>query len=339
MILNITLPSQNYNIHIQDGILSKIADFTPSSGRAVVITDENIPIEYINLVCSQLTNPLLITVKSGEQSKSISVYEKIIKKMLQQNICRNDYIIALGGGVVGDLSGFVASTYYRGIDYIQIPTSLLAMVDSSVGGKVAINIDNVKNVIGQFYHPNAVLIDPDTLSTLPKRHFNNAMAEIIKYGVILDSTLFEKLLDSDIKKEINSIIYRCLELKASIVIKDEQDFGVRKILNFGHTIGHALESYYDFNKYLHGEAVAIGMVSITKNIDVKKQLISVLNKYELPTAFDCQKSDLLKHIKNDKKTVDKEMLEIITVSSIGTAKIEKVKLSEVIKWVALLEKI
>ena len=188
------------------------------------------------------------------------MYQRVIDHLLHLDFSRNDYIIALGGGVVLDLCGFVASTFKRGLHLINIPTTTLSMVDSSIGGKVAINHSKLKNVIGSFYHPDVVLIDPETLLTLPKRHFINGTIEALKTGLIGDEQLYRIFFEDDYKEKYDEIIYRSLLFKAKIVMEDEKEQSIRKILNFGHTFGHAYESYFAMKYYLHGEAVALGIL-------------------------------------------------------------------------------
>ena len=245
---------------------------------------------------------------------------------MQNNfVTRDASIIALGGGVTGDLSGFIASTYLRGLDLIQIPTSLLAQIDSSVGGKVAINTSSAKNSVGSFYPASLVLIDPLTLNTLSKRHFNNGMAEMIKYGMIYSKDLFDKILNEDVQGNLEYFIYESLVIKKYFVENDEYDKGLRQILNFGHTFGHAYEAYYSFDKYFHGESIALGMLDVCNNKEIKSKLLTVLKKYNLPTEDPVKKAALLPFVKNDKKQT-KEYLNLIVVDKIGEAKIKKVVL-------------
>ena len=253
-------------------------------------------------------------------------------------LTRTDLIIALGGGVIGDLVGFVASTYLRGVKLVQIPTSLLAQVDSSVGGKVAVDLPEGKNLIGTFYHPKMVLIDPDTLKTLPKRFINDGMAEVIKYGCIKDKNLFERLSSykdfDDLYQDIDEIIYRCVDIKRDVVERDQFDFGDRLLLNFGHTLGHAIEQYYHYEKYSHGEAVAIGMVQLTKIAEEKNLsfkgtsdiIKDICLKYNLPIFSDTKTDDLIEAISLDKKNLNKK-LSLVLLKEIGNSYIYQSDLS------------
>lgn len=313
----------NYTIIIQENLLLNIREYLNMNTKYVIISDDRIPKKYVELVKEACNNPLYISFPEGEKSKSFNQYEKIIDVLQKNCIKRDACIIALGGGVTGDLSGFVAATYLRGIDYIQVPTSLLAQIDSSVGGKVAINTPRAKNSVGNFYAPKLVLIDPTTLNTLENRHFNNGMAEMIKYGMIFSKKFFNEILQEDVKNNLEYFIYHSLVIKKHYVESDEFDKGLRQVLNYGHTYGHAYEAYYNFEKYLHGEGVALGMVKVCSNIKTKNKLIQVLNKYDLPVEDEVLESNLSTFIKNDKKQT-KNHLNLILVEEIGKSKIEKV---------------
>ena len=243
-------------------------------------------------------------------------------------------ILTLGGGVIGDLGGFVASTFLRGVPFIQVPTTLLAQVDSSVGGKVAVDLDKGKNLVGSFYHPKKVIIDPEVLNSLSDRVFNDGMAEVIKYGCIKDKEFFNNLLQYENKEEVMNnieyIIHNCCKIKKEVVEKDEKDTGERMLLNFGHTIGHAIEQYYNYNKYTHGEAVAIGMYEITKiseaSFETEKGtadiIKNILIKYNLPYKLDIDINEIKETISLDKKNIDNK-LNLIFISKIGESKIVK----------------
>lgn len=313
-----------YNIYFVNNIIEKLKSDFPKR-KYYVISDENV-YKYHNIFGEH--NVFLI--KPGDTSKSFENYKDLSLKLLEKNIDRNSLIIGFGGGVVGDLAGFVASTILRGVDFVQIPTSLLAMVDSSVGGKVAINTEYGKNLIGAFYQPKAVYINTEFLQTLPERYFTDGMGEVIKYAFIYDKNMINYL--DDVKK----IIYRSCEIKAKIVSLDEKDNGIRKILNFGHTIGHGVEKYYDFNKYSHGEAVAVGMyymallsekLGVANNIS--DYIKDILIKYNLPYKLDLTKENLIEYIKKDKK-INGDKIDCILLEEIGKAVIKKLDISEVI---------
>lgn len=323
--IEVTSKQRKYNIIIQNNLLKSVKDYLPNDKFYVIVSDDQIPQIYIDTVREQLKNNLLITFPSGEKSKSFTQYQRIISILQQHNINRSATIIALGGGVTGDLVGFVASTYLRGVDYVQIPTTLLSQIDSSVGGKVAINTDKAKNSIGSFYAPSIVLIDPLTLKTLTKRHFNNGMAEMIKYGMIYSASLFDEIINNDVTENMEHYIYESLMIKKHFVESDEFDKGVRQILNYGHTYGHAYESYYKFEKYLHGEAISLGMIKVCEDESVKSKLINVFKKYDLPISDNADDKVLKEYIKNDKKNID-DHLNLIVVETIGKASIKSVNI-------------
>ena len=275
-----------------------------------------------------------VTVPHGEQSKRFDILPSLYKALLDFKLTRSDIIITLGGGVIGDIGGFAASTYLRGIKFIQVPTSLLAQVDSSVGGKVAVDLARGKNLVGSFYHPVAVFIDPEVLNTLSDEFFTDGMAEVIKYGCIKDKKFFDFLNRLDSKEKlmdnIEEIIYTCCNIKKLTVERDEKDKGERMLLNFGHTLGHAIEQYYNYSKYTHGVAVAIGMYEITKISEEKgftkkgssEQIKEILIKNNLPYEMDVKMEDVIHGIELDKKNLGND-LNLILLKEIGNAEIVK----------------
>ena len=318
--LRVNIPNREYDIKIEKGLMDSCGEemiklFKPC--RIAVITDSNVAPIYGERLLNSLTNsgfePFLVTVPAGESSKSMEMLQFLYGELLQNGITRSDLIVALGGGVVGDLTGFCASTLLRGIPFVQIPTTLLAQVDSSVGGKVAVNLPYGKNLAGNFYQPKLVLIDPDCLNTLTDRVFSDGMAEVIKYGVILDERLFEALENASSREKVmeiaDKVIYRCCELKKLVVEADELDLGGRMILNLGHTFGHAIEKKYNFNEYTHGEAVAAGMVMAAKygereNITqsgTADRIIKLITSFNLPQWVEIDKQSFKNAVSVDKK--------------------------------------
>ncbi len=276
-IVSVQLGNRSYAIKVGGGLLSRLgaecAQLKPGR-RCAVITDDNVGGHFAGAALNSLAAsgfaPVLISIPAGEKSKRLAVVEKCCDQLAAHRLERNSFIVALGGGVVGDLAGFVAATYLRGIPFVQVPTTLLAQVDSSVGGKTGVNLKAGKNLVGAFYQPRLVLCDLDTLKTLPKREYISGLAEVIKYGVIYDAILFAqlernlpKLLQRD-AATLRNVIARCCEIKADVVGQDETESGLRAILNFGHTIGHAIENSSGYGKFLHGEAIAIGQVAAAK---------------------------------------------------------------------------
>lgn len=263
----IDLNENSYFIHIERGLLSSLSDYVGKADKWLLITDENVDRLYGDIVYEALQGKELykVIIKPGEQSKTMHIVEDILSKMIKFDLTRNSKIIALGGGVVGDISGFCASIYMRGITFIQVPTTLLSQVDSSVGGKTGVNMCEVKNMVGSFYQPEAVIIDTNTLKTLPNKELISGLGEVIKYGIIWDYNFFNNIKKNIVKMlqleegVMESIIKKCCEIKAEIVSQDEKEMGLRKILNHGHTIGHGLETITSYEKYTHGEAVLVGM--------------------------------------------------------------------------------
>ena len=276
-IVPVSLGSRSYVIKVGGGQLARLGVECAQlklGQRCAVITDTNVGRHFAKAALKSLSasgfEPVLITVPAGEKSKRLSVVEKCHDLLAKHRLERKSYIVALGGGVVGDLAGFVAATYLRGVPFVQVPTTLLAQVDSSVGGKTGVNLKSGKNLVGAFYQPRLVLCDLDTLKTLPEREYVSGLAEVIKYGVIYDAILFaqlernlSKLLERDVAA-LRAVVARCCEIKADVVGQDETESGLRAILNFGHTIGHAIENSSGYGKFLHGEAISIGQVAAAK---------------------------------------------------------------------------
>ena len=324
--ISVALGKRSYPIWVEQGLLKKITDLLNSMNTGnqwVIVTQESIQTHYGNALLQQLKdvgfNAELVTIPTGEEAKSIREFEKLQRKLLELGCDRKTILIALGGGVVGDASGFAAATFMRGIDYIQIPTTLLAMIDSSIGGKTGINLPDGKNLIGAFHQPKAVVVDPEVLSTLPERETVSAMGEMLKYGSITDSDFFNWLvenLDSIINNRdmnvLQSAIIKSAEIKADIVARDEMESGLRKILNFGHTIGHALETVLGFGTILHGEAVAYGMIA-AGHLSMQKtnfssedceRLETAIRNLPLPKLNDLNMKSIIETMKRDKKVQD-----------------------------------
>ena len=349
--LFVELSDKRYPIYIEKGLfgrLGKEISAIHKGNKIAAVTDENLALIYGEALIKSLTGSgfeaRLIVIKAGEQSKCIEQYSRVCDELLDFGITRSDLIVAFGGGVTGDLTGFAASTLLRGIKYVQVPTSLLAQVDSSVGGKVAIDHPRGKNLLGSFYHPQAVFIDPELLKTLEKRFFSDGLAEVIKYACISSRDLFERLSESESSQslinEMEDIIYTCCRIKSEIVKRDERDTGDRMLLNFGHTIGHAIETYHGYEKFSHGEAVAAGMHMMTLKTEeegltekgTSERIRKLLNKYSLPlNAEAADKNELLGSIALDKKS-DGDELNIVVLSEIGNAFLKKIKKEEILRY-------
>ncbi len=306
MIIPIEIGSNSYEIIALPHLLDEIDQYIKFSNQTMIITDHNIPTTYIEKISSKAKNISVYTIKAGEESKSLVNYEVIIGRLLESNFTKKDMIIALGGGVVGDLAGFVAATYKRGCRFINIPTSTLAMIDSSLGGKVAINVHNVKNAIGTFYQPEKVLIDLSTLSSLPKRHFNNGLIEAIKAGLIGDKNLFELFTTNQYHLHLEEVIIKAIYVKKKIIEQDLYDHNIRQVLNLGHTLGHAIESYY-MGEILHGEAVALGL-NYALSSELLEKLHKILDNMGMVLNYPFHFKDVLPYILNDKKISSNEIV-------------------------------
>ncbi|MCC6820991.1 MAG: 3-dehydroquinate synthase, partial [Verrucomicrobia subdivision 3 bacterium] len=277
--VKVPLGSRSYSIHVGGGLLADLgprcAALEPSLGRrCAVIADGNVAPRFGHIALSSLRDagfePALVKVPPGEPAKSLRVVGHCYDELARQRLERKSFVVALGGGVTGDLAGFVAATYLRGIPFVQVPTTLLAQVDSSVGGKVGVNLAAGKNLVGAFHQPRLVLCDLDTLGTLPEREYRAGLAEVIKYGIIQDPRLFSRLerdLDLLLRRDpavLGPVVARCCAIKADVVGQDETESGLRAILNFGHTLGHGLEAITAYGTYLHGEAISLGQIAAAR---------------------------------------------------------------------------
>ncbi len=340
--ITVKLGDRSYPIHLCHDQLKEIGpflhDITPPSTCAV-LSDENVAPLYSEVVMDSLRDsgytPHLITIPPGEQQKNLRTFEDLCRHLVERGLDRNSVLLALGGGVVGDIGGFVASAYMRGIDYIQIPTTLLAQVDSSVGGKTAVNLPQGKNLVGSFYQPRGVYIDSSVLHTLDRRDVRAGMVEVIKYGIIRDARFFEWLEDNlNPILELNpdailQAVRRSCEIKADVVARDETENGLRAILNYGHTVGHAVEAMSEYGRYRHGEAVAIGMEAAGRlaqqhlGLDeegVRRQT-NLLRRLGVPTSIEnLRADDIIRKMAADKKSIEGKP-RFILAESIGEVEI------------------
>ena len=318
-----------YDITIGHNLLCDVNKLFDLDRKVLIIADDNIPSDYIASVKTKCKSSTTLTLPHGEENKNFENYQKIIKTLIDNSFTRKDAVIAIGGGMIGDMSAFAASTYMRGMDFYNIPTTLLSQVDSSIGGKTAIDFMNVKNIIGTFSQPKGVLIDVDTLKTLPKREFNSGLVEAVKIASTFDKSFFDFIKScDDIVENIEKIITRSLELKKMVVENDEKEKGLRKVLNFGHTIGHAIEEVKGY-KLLHGECVGIGMLYFT-NENVKSILKDILEKFNLPTTCNYDKEKVIELIKHDKKSAG-STIATIHVNEIGNYEIVNMTIDEISK--------
>ena len=297
MIIRMDLGPDSYDIVLERGCIDRTSQLLDLKRKVMIVSGELVPSEYADKIARQCSDPYIHTVPTGEGSKSFPVMEKLLSAMLEAGFTRYDCVCAVGGGVVGDLAGFAASCYMRGIDFYNVPTTLLAQVDSSIGGKTAINFCGVKNVIGSFWQPKKVLIDPDTLKTLPQRQMSNGMAEALKAGLIADEKLFRAFETGDVISSPEGVIEAALAVKKHVVEADERENGLRKILNFGHTIGHGIESVTGL---LHGECVALGMIPMCSD-EVRARLTPIFTGLGLPVSVSADPEMVYAAVLHDKK--------------------------------------
>lgn len=342
--ITVSLGERSYPISIGAGLFSDPAhlSFLSAKQKVVVITNVTVAPLYAHKILTLLEHlgceASVLELPDGEQYKSLDTFNTVMSYLLEGNYARDVVVIALGGGVIGDLVGFSAACYQRGVDFIQIPTTLLSQVDSSVGGKTAVNHKLGKNMIGAFYQPKSVIIDTDCLKTLPAREFAAGIAEVIKYGIIYDDAFFVWLEDNldDLyaldEQALTYAISRCCQIKAEVVAKDEKESGIRALLNLGHTFGHAIEAELGYGKWLHGEAVSSGTLMAAKTAELQglitpqqvKRILSILKKAQLPVhipdtmTFD----DFMKHMMRDKKVLSGE-LRLVLPTGIGSAEVVK----------------
>ena len=313
-MLHVNLNENSYDIIIEKDCLNKVDTYLNLNRKVLILTDSNIPSSYIETLKNKCLSPFVYTIKAGEDSKSLIEYENILKVMIENNFNRKDVLVSLGGGVVGDLGGFCAASYMRGIDFYNIPTTTLSMIDSSIGGKTAVNFHGYKNIIGAFYQPKKVLIDINLLNSLDVRQFNSGIVEAIKMAATFNEALFNFIENNNIKDNIEYIITESLKIKKDVVEKDEKETGLRKVLNYGHTIGHGIEVVS--GKLYHGEAVALGTLCLCSE-DIKNRLINIYNQLNIEPTIKLDKVKVLEAISHDKKA-NKDNITCIVVNKIGS---------------------
>ncbi len=348
--LTVALPGRDYDILIERGLLERAGELCkavlPKARKLAVVTDTNVGPLYADKVKGSLEAAgfavQVTTLPAGEHTKCVDNLSSLWETFMTFGLTRTDAVVALGGGVIGDLAGFAAATALRGVDFVQIPTTLLAQVDSSVGGKVAIDLQAGKNLAGAFWQPKLVLMDPDVLDTLDDKTFSDGMAEVIKYGCIRDAEFFAFLEQhpsrQEIMKEIEHVLYTCCNLKREVVVEDERDTGVRMLLNFGHTLGHAYELAGNYEIWTHGQAVAAGMVKAAElgltfgfsPDGTAQRIAALLAQFALPVAIDCTHEQYADAIGLDKKGTG-ENISLILLKSIGNAIAHKIPKTEVLE--------
>ena len=324
--IRMELGDRSYNITVGSGLLKRAGDFFSLKRRVLVLTDSGVPIEYATTVAAQCGEAMVMTVDAGEGSKSLATLETVCEKMLRAGLGRSDCLVAVGGGVVGDLGGFAASVYMRGIDFYNVPTTLLSQVDSSIGGKTAVNLSGVKNAVGAFHQPRGVLIDTDVLATLPKRHIASGLSEALKMAITFDASLFSLIEDAPLEENLERIITGALMIKKRVVEADERESGLRRVLNFGHTLGHGIEASTGIGGLYHGECVALGMIPMCAPA-LRDRVVTVLNKIGIDTSYEYDTDGAIAFASHDKKCLS-DGIEVILSDEVGTYKTRKMTLSE-----------
>ncbi len=320
MKISLNLKENSYDIIVERGALKNADKHLNLNRKVLIVTDEGVPSVYAKTLEKLAYKPVIATICQGEEAKSFENYEKLLKIMLKNSFTRGDAVVAVGGGVCGDLAGFVASSFMRGVDFYNIPTTVLSQVDSSIGGKTAINLDGVKNIVGAFYQPKKVLIDTELLETLPKRQISNGLVEAVKMALTCDKELFEFIEENDVFENLENIITRAILIKKDVVEKDEKEKDLRKVLNFGHTLGHGIETTAD--DIYHGEAVAVGMTYMCSN-SVKKRLEKVLDKLGISSKIEIDKQKVLEKASHDKKSNGKK-ISAVFANEVGSFEFKEV---------------
>ena len=347
--LTVDLPGREYDIKIEKGLLDRAGEccreVLPKARRMAVVTDSNVAPLYLQRVLDSLARSGFaaegIVIPAGESSKSMEMLGQLYDSMLSFGLSRTDAVAALGGGVVGDLAGFAAATVLRGVDYVQVPTTLLAQVDSSVGGKVAIDLPAGKNLAGAFWQPKLVLMDPDCLNTLPDETFSDGMAEVIKYGCIRDGAFFRSLCQwggrAGVMEHIEQVLYTCCDIKRRVVLNDERDTGERMVLNFGHTVGHAFELAGHYEQWSHGQAVAVGMLwaaALGERLGITPEgtgadIRKVLEDYRLPVNIPCPWQTMVEAVGLDKKRAG-DGISFVLLTALGWAEPKKMETNQLL---------
>ena len=329
--LRMELGEDSYDILMERGILKRAGELLGLDRRVLIVTDDGVPSQYAVTVAAQCKAPVIVTLKQGEGSKNAETLQRLWSKMLENHFTRSDCVVAVGGGVIGDMAGFCAATYMRGVDFYNIPTTLLSQVDSSIGGKVAVDFGGVKNIVGAFHQPKRVLIDPDVLKTLPSRQIANGMAEALKESLTSDAELFTIIENGVTEENIETVIEKALLIKKNVVEQDEKESGLRRILNFGHTLGHGIESESGLDGLYHGECVALGMIPMCSK-RVRERLIPTLERLGLPTVIEGDLETILNIAAHDKKRSGSD-ISVVWVEEIGSCEIKKMPMED---WKAMI---
>lgn len=315
MTLSVDLGPRSYDVIIERGCLAKAGEWLDLNRKVLIVTDSGVPAQYAQAVASAAKTPVIVTFPQGEENKNITTWMSLLDRLVTENFTRSDCVVAVGGGVTGDMSGFAAAAYLRGIDFYNIPTTLLSQIDSSVGGKVAVDFNGYKNLVGAFWQPKRVLIDPDVLQTLPSRQLCAGAAEAVKVALTGDAELFSLFESGRALEQVEEVIFRSLSVKARVVCQDETEGGLRRVLNFGHTVGHAVETVSGYS-LLHGECVALGMIPMVSP-SVRARLFPVLEGLGLPTRYGGEVNAILEAMSHDKKCSGGQIT-VVRCEQVGT---------------------
>lgn len=332
--LRVNLGARSYDVIVERGCLGRASELLNLARRALIVTDDGVPAQYVEAVAAQCKEPIVISAPQGEPSKGFSSLEILLERMVTHNMTRDDCVVAVGGGMVGDLAGLAASLYMRGVDFYNIPTTLLAQVDSSVGGKTAVNLAGIKNAVGTFHQPRRVLLDSDVLSTLPRRQLAAGLAEALKMAAAFDPDLFTVFERDDPFSHLDEIVRRSVSIKARVVAADEREGGLRRVLNFGHTIGHAIESTHP--ALLHGECVALGMLPMCGDT-VRERLLPIYEKLHLPKCCELNRDEIKGFMEHDKKRTGAGLL-AVEVPEIGRYTVRPITAEELTSRLSCIER-
>jgi len=323
----VIVPLQNsYTVTVERGSITRADRYMALDRKVLVVTDSGVPPTYAQAVASCCKDPVIAVIPQGECSKNLQNFQHLCHIMLEKGFTRTDCVVAVGGGMIGDLAGFAAATFMRGIDFYNIPTTVLSQVDSSIGGKVSINMDGIKNCVGAFYHPKAVLIDPEVLNTLPSRQIASGLAEAVKMAVAFDEVLFSLLETSDPLDRIDEIILAALRIKAAVVKTDEKETGLRRALNFGHTIGHGIEAAAGLDTLYHGECVALGMLPMCSDV-LRPRIRKIFTNLGLPTTCCVDPEKVWAAMSHDKK-LSGDAITVVYCQQAGSFRLETMPLQD-----------
>ena len=324
MIIPVKTSMGGYDIVLERGALARADKHFNLDRSVLIVTDDGVPREYAETVAALCREAMILVLPQGEVNKNFDNYKKILEALVGADFTRSDCVVAVGGGVVGDMAGFAAASFMRGIDFYNIPTTVLSQVDSSIGGKTAIDFCGLKNIIGAFHQPKGVIVDVNTLSTLSDRMLSNGLAEALKMAATHDEELFDIFENDDPIDRLEDIIERSLKIKRSVVESDEKESGVRRVLNFGHTVGHAIES--NTPSLYHGECVALGMLPMCEE-SVRERLVPILKKLNLPTETEVDYKRIVDTMRHDKK-MSGDSISAVFVDKIGSFRIEKLPFND-----------